>query len=87
MAPLAVSAGGWGQIEPGWGSKNDAGYEDMADRFAACIVPHANQDIAGTCGRGSENGCLCAACWVRERIDGKTAKWNPLQSWPKLERN
>ena len=60
MAPLAESAGGWGQIEKGWVSRNDAEYQEMAERVAACIIPHEYEDVTGTCGRGSENGCL----WV-----------------------
>ena len=84
--PLALSAGGWGQMENVWASRNDPGYQEMAARVAACIVPHAYQDVAGTCGRGSSNGCLCAACWVRERIDGATANWDGCASRPRPER-
>ncbi len=29
MAPLALEAGGWGQVKPGWKSKEDAGYLEM----------------------------------------------------------
>lgn len=83
LAPLALEAGGWGQIAPGWTSRNDAGYRAMRELVEACIVQHAHKDIAGTCGRGSKEGCLCAACWIRERIDGDPdAQWDAPKSWP-----
>jgi hypothetical protein len=62
-APLAVEAGGWGQIEPGWKNNNDPDYRKMIQLVEAAIQPLPHQDIAGTCGR--DEGCLCLSCWVR----------------------
>jgi len=62
-APLAVAAGGWGQItKNGWKSKLDPGYLEMRKLVEATIVPHDSHDIAGTCGR---TRCRCGTCWTR----------------------
>jgi len=64
-APLAVSAGGWGQIDQGrWKSTDDPGYQRMHALVRKTIKPSPYQDIAGTCGRNE--GCLCLSCWVRK---------------------
>ena len=64
-APLAVKAGGWGQVGGGaWKSTDDAGYRQMRKLVEACIVPNEFHDIEGTCGR--ERGCRCGSCWVRK---------------------
>ena len=64
-APLAVSAGGWGQIkEGGWRDRSDAGYRRMRQLVEAVIVPHGSKDTEGTCGR--QRGCRCGSCWVRK---------------------
>ena len=63
-APLAVQAGGWGQIAEGvWGSRNAPGYQKMAELVAACIPEMNRNDLNGTCGGG--NRCSCGCCWVR----------------------
>jgi hypothetical protein len=62
MAPLAVKAGGWGQIDKGWTSKSDPEYKKFRELITATIVP-LPPDIAGTCGR--DKGCVCGDCWVR----------------------
>ncbi len=31
------------------------------------------KDIAGTCGRGSKNNCLCKACWIREAMTAENS--------------
>ena len=63
MAPLATSAGGWGQIEKGgWSDTNGPGYQQMRRLVEASIAPLRFHDIAGTCGREK---CLCDNCWVR----------------------
>jgi len=66
-APLARTAGGWGQIpENGWA--DTAGTEYIATRrlVEATIAPLPTHDIAGTCGRDVK--CLCDSCWVRRAV-------------------
>jgi len=64
-APLAVSAGGWGQIDQaGWKSTDDPGCQRMYTLVKKTIKPSPYKDIAGTCGR--DDGCLCRSCWVRK---------------------
>lgn len=64
-APLAVAAGGWGQIaRGGWKSADDPGFQRMRRLVLAAIEPSPYQDIAGTCGR--DEHCLCLSCWVRK---------------------
>ena len=63
MAPLAITAGGWGQIkEGGWASISDPEYIKAAQLVEAAITPLAYHDIDGTCGRPQ---CICGSCWVR----------------------
>ena len=74
-APLAVKAGGWGQItKNGWGSKGDPGYQEMRRLVEATIVSCESHDIAGTCGR---TRCRCGTCWTRRlreaRLRGNAA--------------
>ncbi len=69
MAPLATAAGGWGQVK-GWTSKDAPGYKATRALVMKTIVFSKYKDIAGTCGRGSRNGCLCKACWIREQTAG-----------------
>ncbi|MBL7219781.1 MAG: hypothetical protein ISS69_06695 [Phycisphaerae bacterium] len=71
MAPLAKSAGGWGQLNPAWKSTDAPEYKTMKNLVYATIVFNKYKDIAGTCGRGSKNGCLCKACWIREATTAK----------------
>jgi hypothetical protein len=64
-APLALEAGGWGQIEQGgWKSTDEPGYPKMRRLVEAAIQPQPYHDIAGTCGRDTD--CLCLSCWVRK---------------------
>jgi hypothetical protein len=64
-APLALAAGGWGQIERGgWKSTDDPEYRGMRDLVQAAIQPLPYHDIAGTCGR--DETCRCLSCWVRK---------------------
>ncbi|HJN07447.1 MAG TPA: hypothetical protein QF564_02070 [Pirellulaceae bacterium] len=62
-APLAASAGGWGQINDGWNSTDDPRYRKMLELVDAVLPPLQHHDIAGTCGRTE---CVCGACWVRQ---------------------
>ena len=63
-APLAASAGGWGQIsEHGWRDTTDADYVATRRLVDAAIAPLLAHDIAGTCGH--DDKCLCECCWVR----------------------
>ena len=64
-APLALEAGGWGQIERGgWQSTYDPKYRKMRQLVQAAIQPLPYHDIAGTCGRDED--CMCLSCWVRK---------------------
>jgi hypothetical protein len=54
--PLAITAGGWGQIA-------EHGYGAMRRLVEAAIGPLPGRDIAGTCGRDAQ--CVCGCCWVR----------------------
>ena len=63
-APLAVEAGGWGQIKTnGWRSADDPGYKKMSERVDAAIAPLTTHDVAGTC---NQRRCRCRSCWVRQ---------------------
>ena len=61
--PLAVAAGGWGQIRGGWTSTQDPGYRKRLALAEKVFLPREYRDVAGTCGRG-EN-CKCGNCWVQ----------------------
>ena len=61
MAPLALDAGGWGQVTNGWESTADAGYKKMAQAVEKCIQPLESSDRAGTC---NQIPCKCKSCWV-----------------------
>ena len=61
-APLAVSAGGWGQL-PGWKSRDDEGYKKMRGLAEASLKPLPFHDADGTC--GNPEHCRCGACWVK----------------------
>jgi hypothetical protein len=64
-APLAVEAGGWGQIERGaWKTTRDPDYQQMRGLVQAAIQPLPYHDVAGTCGR--DDDCRCLSCWVRK---------------------
>ncbi len=47
MAPLAKAAGGWGQVQPGWTSKDDPAFKKMQELVAACIVRKPNENANG----------------------------------------
>lgn len=67
-APLAIAAGGWGQLEPGgWTSRDDPEYRRMRQLVQAAIQPLPYRDLAGTCGR--DERCLCLSCWVRKLVE------------------
>ncbi|MBI4976601.1 MAG: NPCBM/NEW2 domain-containing protein [Spirochaetes bacterium] len=66
-APLAASAGGWGQLTPAWESTNDASFLEMQSLVERSLTPLPYRDIAGTCGRGAEK-CVCGSCWVRSLV-------------------
>jgi len=66
-APLAVSAGGWGQMsENGWRDTADGDYIATRRLVEAAIAPLPAHDIAGTCGHDEK--CLCDCCWVRRAV-------------------
>jgi len=65
--PLAVAAGGWGQISGEWNSTRDPGYRKMLAFAEKVFRPSKHRDVAGTCGR--DENCKCGNCWIRsERI-------------------
>ncbi|MBN2138893.1 MAG: discoidin domain-containing protein [Sedimentisphaerales bacterium] len=61
-APLALDAGGWGQIEK-WAGTNEPGYKKMSELVNAAIAPLQFHDVNGTCNRPE---CLCNSCWTRQ---------------------
>ena len=67
LTPLAVKAGGWGQLtRGGWASTSDPSYRRMVKLVEGAIRPLSRTDIAGTCGSGAKGrGCSCGVCWVR----------------------
>jgi len=65
-APLAVKAGGWGQIDKGWTSTNDPGYKKTLSLIQAGLPPMMRLDVVGTCGSEGGRGCRCGGCWTRE---------------------
>jgi hypothetical protein len=69
-APLALEAGGWGQIEHGgWKRADGQDYQKMCRLVRAAIGPLPYHDIAGTCGRDEK--CMCLSCWVRKVKEGR----------------
>jgi hypothetical protein len=62
-APLAKSAGGWGQIANGWSSTTDKDYTKMLGLVKKIFKPLEYHDVSGTCGRDKE--CKCGNCWIR----------------------
>ena len=61
-APLALAAGGWGQIPGGWDGREDAGYVRMQQLVSAAISALEHHDVAATC---AQPACECRGCWVR----------------------
>lgn len=72
-APLAVEAGGWGQIPNGWKSLNDPGYVEMKKLVEASLQSLAFSDANGTCNHVK---CQCNTCWVKAAEDEFAAKRN-----------
>ena len=62
-APLAVAAGGWGQIDGGWANTKAPGYQKMLELVEPSIGKPEFHDICGTCNR---TPCECRGCWVRQ---------------------
>jgi hypothetical protein len=72
-APLALEAGGWGQIaQGGWKSSDEPGYRKMRRLVQAAIQPLSFHDIAGTCGRDED--CRCLSCWVRKLMEERQSR-------------
>jgi hypothetical protein len=78
MAPLAPSAGGWGQIVNGWSSTEDPGYREMLRLVTAAVGTPATDDVCGTC---NLTPCECRSCWVR----GARADYRERLARPKDE--
>ncbi|NQU23986.1 MAG: hypothetical protein HQ567_22110, partial [Candidatus Nealsonbacteria bacterium] len=67
-APLAVEAGGWGQVaDVKWDSEQHPEYQRFKQLVAAAITPLPYTDLQGTCG---QQPCVCGSCWVRELLKG-----------------
>ena len=69
MAPLAVEAGGWGQIQGADGKARFASvenpqYRKLRELVLACIEPLPVEDYLGTC--NMPDNCKCGNCWVRK---------------------
>lgn len=64
-APLALNAGGWGQINTNlFSSKAEPAYKKMLELIDASIENLQYNDLAGTC---NKDNCQCQACWVRKQ--------------------
>ncbi len=62
--PLAVGAGGWGQVAGvKWDSEQHPQYQRFQKLVDAAITPLPYADLQGTCG---QQPCVCNSCWVRE---------------------
>ncbi len=75
LAPLAASAGGWGQVEPAWADRHDPRWREMAKLVGAAIAERPHRDVAGTCGRPGR--CECGCCWARAHLPGPPAAEAP----------
>lgn len=62
-ASLALGAGGWGQTEKQWSSREDKDYKRLLQLVNAALTPLAAQDVNGTC--GTPEHCRCGACRVK----------------------
>ena len=63
-APLAVKAGGWGQVaDVKWDSEQHPQYQRFKQLVAAAITPLPHTDLQGTC---AQQPCVCGSCWVRK---------------------
>jgi hypothetical protein len=63
-APLAIGAGGWGQVAGvKWDSEQHPQYQRFQKLVDAAITPLPYTDKQGTCG---QRPCVCNSCWVRE---------------------
>ena len=74
MAPLAVEAGGWGQV-PGFQSRSDPGYRKLAELVEKCIVRSDRENRNGwqptlECG-GGESWVMKAREAYREDLNAK----------------
>lgn len=63
MSPLSATAGGWGQIKPGWSDTDDPGFRRMRDLVKQAIAPLPAADRHGTCG---QRPCVCGSCWITD---------------------
>ncbi|MEI7945985.1 MAG: hypothetical protein WCJ02_04785, partial [bacterium] len=70
-APLAIEAGGWGQITNGWTSLGDSGFIEMKKFVEASLQPLAVSDANGVCNHVK---CECNSCWVKVVEDEFAAK-------------
>ncbi len=75
LAPLAVNAGGWGQIKPLFKSKNSSKYQKLVKLVNNTLIPLQYKDIEGTCGRGPKR-CICGSCQIRQNEKEYEAKRN-----------
>ncbi len=63
-APLAIEAGGWGQVTGvKWDSEQHPEFQRFKQLVAAAITPLPYTDLQGTC---AQQPCVCGSCWVRE---------------------
>jgi hypothetical protein len=62
-APLAIAGGGWGQLEGGWSTREDPGYQAMRTLVYASLGAPNHRDGCGGC---SQTPCECRSCWVRQ---------------------
>ena len=75
LAPLAVNAGGWGQMKPIFKSTNSSKYQTLVKLVNNTLIPLQYHDIEGTCGRGPQK-CICGSCQIRKNEKEYEAKRN-----------
>ncbi len=72
LAPLPVTAGGWGQMPNGaYRDRSDPAYQDLCKLVAATLTPPPFRDVADTCGHPDR--CSCGNCWVRQDLLARSA--------------
>ena len=67
-APLAVDAGGWGQLKNGFQNTTDLEYQKLAKLVLDSIKPLDTNDKYGTC---NSKKCQCKSCFVKEKMKYK----------------
>ena len=79
QAPLALKAGGWGQIKGAWASKNDPGYKKMAALVDACVEKKPSDNVTGWTPNAQQGGSEGWVAKQREALRKAHAAEKKLQ--------